>query len=78
MHVREMLSRHSHPTAPASDALIACIETCYDCARTCMSCADECERHAGHHDHCRVCAEVCRTCERACHRAANDSGATGP
>ena len=137
MHVREMLSTHPHPSAPASDALIACIEACFDCAQTCMSCADaclaeqgatalarcirldldcadacsttgailsrrtaanpalmvrmletcadfcrmcadECERHAGHHDHCRICAEVCRTCERACQQAATDSGATGP
>ena len=137
MHVREMLSTHPHPAAPASGALIACIEACYDCAQTCMSCADaclaeqgatelarcirldldcadacattgailsrrtavnpalvvrmletcadfcrmcadECERHAGHHDHCRICAQVCRTCERACQQAAQDSGATGP
>jgi hypothetical protein len=29
-------------------------------------CAEECERHAAHHDHCRVCASACRKCERAC------------
>ncbi len=93
MHAREMLSRHPRPVAPASDALIACIEACYDwteanaalvmrmleaCADFCGRCADECERHAGHHEHCRICAEVCRTCERACLQAAKDSGATGP
>ena len=27
---------------------------------------DECERHAEHHDHCRVCADACRRCEQAC------------
>jgi hypothetical protein len=32
----------------------------------CRACAVECERHAAHHDHCRVCAEVCRRCEQAC------------
>jgi hypothetical protein len=36
------------------------------CATTCKSCGDECERHAQHHEHCRVCAEACRRCEQAC------------
>jgi hypothetical protein len=36
------------------------------CARACRLCGDECERHADHHEHCRVCAEVCRRCEQAC------------
>jgi hypothetical protein len=36
------------------------------CVVACRACADECERHAAHHDHCRVCAEVCRSCEQAC------------
>jgi uncharacterized membrane protein len=36
------------------------------CAAVCKSCGDECERHAPHHEHCRVCAEACRRCERAC------------
>jgi len=36
------------------------------CAAVCKSCGDECERHAPHHEHCRVCAEACRRCEWAC------------
>ena len=36
------------------------------CVRACTSCAEECERHAGHHEHCRICAEACRACGRAC------------
>jgi hypothetical protein len=36
------------------------------CVRACASCADECEKHAAHHEHCRICAEVCRACEKAC------------
>jgi Domain of Unknown Function (DUF326) len=36
------------------------------CAAICKSCGDECERHAQHHEHCRVCAEACRRCEQAC------------
>ncbi|WP_291988632.1 hypothetical protein [Luteitalea sp.] len=39
------------------------------CAIACGLCATECERHAQHHEHCRVCAESCRTCETACQRA---------
>jgi hypothetical protein len=36
------------------------------CAVTCRASAEECEKHASHHEHCRICAEVCRRCERAC------------
>ena len=36
------------------------------CARACRICGDECERHADHHEHCRVCAEACRRCEQVC------------
>ncbi len=36
------------------------------CATACRVCADECDRHAQHHEHCRVCAEACRRCEQAC------------
>ena len=27
---------------------------------------EECEKHASHHEHCRICGEVSRRCERAC------------
>jgi hypothetical protein len=36
------------------------------CLQACRSCAEECERHAAHHEHCRICAEVCRRCEQTC------------
>ena len=36
------------------------------CLAACRSCGDECERHAPHHEHCRICAESCRRCEDAC------------
>ena len=36
------------------------------CAAICKSCGDECERHARHHEHCRVCEQACRRCEQAC------------
>jgi hypothetical protein len=36
------------------------------CVAACRACGDECERHAAHHEHCRLCAAVCRRCEQAC------------
>ena len=36
------------------------------CALACRVCAEECERHAEHHEHCRVCADACRRCAEAC------------
>jgi uncharacterized protein DUF326 len=36
------------------------------CQAACAACAEECERHAGHHEHCRICAKSCRRCEQAC------------
>jgi hypothetical protein len=36
------------------------------CAQACRTCGAECERHAAHHQHCRVCAEACLRCEGAC------------
>jgi hypothetical protein len=36
------------------------------CIAACRACADECEKHAHHHEHCRICAEDCRRCQSAC------------
>jgi hypothetical protein len=36
------------------------------CSLACSKSAEECERHAAHHEHCRLCADVCRRCKRAC------------
>lgn len=41
MHAREMISSHPH-VGNTNDALIRCIEECYDCAQTCITCADAC------------------------------------
>lgn len=38
------------------------------CVMACRLCGAECEKHAHHHEHCRVCAEACRRCEEACNR----------
>jgi Domain of Unknown Function (DUF326) len=45
------------------DVLRHSVETC---AAACRASADECDRHASHHEHCRLCAESCRRCETAC------------
>ena len=40
------------------------------CAEVCRECGAECDRHAQHHEHCRICADACRACETACRDAA--------
>jgi hypothetical protein len=36
------------------------------CLQACRTCAEDCERHAAHHEHCRICAETSRLCEQTC------------
>jgi hypothetical protein len=55
----------SRQTEPEPALLRAQLQAC---AEACRACGVECERHAGHHEHCRVCAESCRRCEAACNR----------
>ena len=50
-------------TSPDLRLIKAIVEAC---AVACVSCAEECDRHAAHHEHCRVCATVCRRCKQAC------------
>ena len=55
-----ILARNTEPDADTQrTALGACLAAC-------RACAEECERHASHHEHCRLSAEECRRCERAC------------
>jgi hypothetical protein len=35
------------------------------CVAACRASALECDRHAPHHEHCRLCAAECRACEQA-------------
>ena len=37
MRVREMLSSKPEAAGVANDALVQCIESCFDCAQTCIS-----------------------------------------
>jgi len=65
MHVQEMISTHPHVRGGANDALIRCIEACYDCAQTCTVCADACLGEDGVRDLIQCirlnldCADVC-------------------
>jgi hypothetical protein len=45
------------------------------CTQACRVCAEECDRHADHHEHCRLCAEACRRCEQACENLLSSIGA---
>ncbi len=42
MHVQQIISTHPHVRGKTNDALIRCIEECYDCAQSCTACADAC------------------------------------
>jgi hypothetical protein len=55
-----IVGRQTEPELPLVRAMVEA------CAAACLACAEECERHAAHHEHCRVCAEVCRRCKQAC------------
>jgi hypothetical protein len=56
----------------SNEQLIArMIETC---AEACRLCGAECEKHAQHHEHCRICAESCRQCFEACQEALQTFG----
>ena len=53
----------SRQTDPDADTQLTALQACLTATR---ACAAECERHAHHHEHCRLSAEECRRCERAC------------
>jgi hypothetical protein len=55
-----LLSRQTEYVAATARAQVA------SCLEICGICAGECERHAQHHEHCRISREVCRRCEQAC------------
>jgi hypothetical protein len=42
MHAMEMIRTHPQLRGNTDDALIRCIEECYDCAQACTACADAC------------------------------------
>src|SRR5581483_5925996 len=42
MHAQEIIRTHPHVRGNTNDALVRCIEACYDCAQACIACADAC------------------------------------
>ena len=66
---REMLQTHPGPQV-TGDALIACIEACFDCEQACSACADACLGEASVVEMTRCirqnldCADVCGTTGR--------------
>lgn len=42
MLAREMISTHPDTKGKPSDALVHCVEECFNCAQTCTACADAC------------------------------------
>jgi hypothetical protein len=42
MHAQEIIGTHPDVKGQINQALIRCIEECYDCGQACVSCADAC------------------------------------
>jgi hypothetical protein len=40
--VQEVVAAHPDPSSVDRDALVRCIDQCFDCSATCISCADAC------------------------------------
>ena len=57
---RRVLSRQTDPDSTVKRTAVEA------CLVVCRACAEECERHAQHHEHCRLSAEECRRCESTC------------
>lgn len=65
----KMLAAHPQVGGNVDQALVRCIEDCFDCAQTCTSCADACLAED-------MVAEM-RQCIRLCLDCADVCGATG-
>ena len=75
MTVQKLIATHPHPTSVDREALLRCIDDCFDCAATCISCADACLGEDDVRDLvrcirlCLDCADACdatRRCEQSC------------
>jgi Domain of Unknown Function (DUF326) len=42
MHAQQIISTHPRVRGSTNDALVRCIEECYDCSQVCTACADAC------------------------------------
>jgi len=64
-HVRQMLETHPGTIGIDVDALVACIDACFDCGQTCTACADA---DLGEPDLATLvrCTALCRNCSDVC------------
>ena len=84
MTVQQMIKTHPQPTSLNRDALLRCIDECFNCAATCTSCADAClgEQDVQELVRCirlnRDCADGCGAADRILTRqTAPDVGVLG-
>jgi hypothetical protein len=63
--VRELIKTHPHPASVDRDALVGCIDDCFDCAATCTACADACLGEDDVQEFVR-CIRLCLDCADAC------------
>ena len=68
MTVQELIATHPHPTRVDREALLRCIDDCFDCAATCISCADACLGEDDVRDLVR-CIRLCLDCADLCDAA---------
>jgi Domain of Unknown Function (DUF326) len=66
--VQEMIKAHRTPTSVDREALLRCIDDCFDCSAACTSCADLCLGEDDLQDLVR-CIRVCLDCADACDAA---------
>ena len=65
MHARQIISTHPDVRGDVNDALIRCIEECFDCGQTCTVCADACLGEEMVRDF-KQCVRTCLDCADVC------------
>jgi hypothetical protein len=68
-YARQLLETHPSPASIDREALIACIEACFDCAQSCTACADACLAEED--------VEAVVRCIRRCQDCSDVCGVTG-
>lgn len=66
MAVEQMLRTHPVPLSIDQNALINCIQLCFDCGQTCTSCADDCLAEEQHLPHLTQCIRLNLDCANIC------------
>ena len=65
VHAQQIISTHPQVQGSTNEALIACIEACYDCSQACTACADACLGEKMVADMVQ-CIRTCLDCADAC------------